>query len=67
MQLFDVCTRKFYDKDGEKKVKWYRAGIMKTTEKGSTYLRLFHQPQTDFFIFEKQELEPTAENQTENQ
>ncbi len=55
MKLFDVCTRKFYEKDGEKKVKWYRAGILKETDKGSRYLRLFHQPEIDFFIFEKEE------------
>jgi hypothetical protein len=63
MQLFDVCTRKFYEKDGEKKVKWYRAGIMKITDKGSRYLRLFSQPMTDFFIFEKEVPEQSSEMQ----
>ena len=57
MRLFDICTRKFYEKEGEKKVKWYRAGIMKETDKGTMFLRLFHQPETDFFIFEKVEPE----------
>jgi hypothetical protein len=55
MNLFDVCTRKFYEKDGEKKVKWFRAGIMKETDKGSRYIRLFNQPDTEFFIFEKKD------------
>ena len=55
MKLFDVCTRKFYEKDGEKKVKWYKAGTMKETDKGSRYLRLFHQPEIDLFIFEREE------------
>lgn len=58
MRFFDVCTRKFYEKEGETKMKWYRAGIMKETDKGTRYLRLFHQPQTDFYIFEKQEQQP---------
>jgi len=62
MKLFDVCTRKFYEKDGEKKVKWYRAGIMKETDKGSRYLRLFSNPETDFFIFEKTENPENKEN-----
>lgn len=61
MQLFDVCTRKFYEKDGEKKVKWYRVGIMKISDKGSRYLRLFSQPMTDFFIFEKEIPEQASE------
>lgn len=62
MKLFDVCTRKFYEKDGEKKVKWYRAGIMKETDKGSRYLRLFSNPETDLFIFEKTENPENKEN-----
>ena len=55
MRLFDICTRKFYEKDGEAKVKWYRAGIMKETDKGTRFIRLFSQPETDFLVFEKQE------------
>ncbi len=55
MRLFDICTRKFYEKDGEAKVKWYRAGIMKETDQGTRFIRLFQQPETDFLVFEKQE------------
>ena len=55
MKLFDVCTRKFYEKNGEKKVNWYRAGMMKETDQGSRYIRFFSQPETDFFIFERVE------------
>jgi hypothetical protein len=54
MKLFDICTQKCFEQDREKKIKWYRAGVMKETDKGTRYLRLFHQPQTDFFIFEKE-------------
>lgn len=54
MQLFDVCTKRVYEIDGEKKVKWYRAGFMKTTERGSTYIRLFHQPDVDLYVFKKE-------------
>ena len=57
MRLFDICTRKFYEKDGEAKVKWDRAGIMKETDKGTRFIRLFHQPETDFLVFEKEELQ----------
>jgi hypothetical protein len=53
MQLFDVCTKRVYEIDGEKKVKWYRAGFMKTTERGSTYIRLFNQPDVDLYVFKK--------------
>jgi len=57
MRLFDICTRKFYEKDGEAKVKWYRAGIMKETDQGTRFIRLFQQPETDFLVFEKKEPE----------
>jgi hypothetical protein len=61
MKLFDICTRKFYEKEGEKKMKWYRAGMMKETDKGTKFLRLFNQPETDFFIFEREESQQTEE------
>ena len=53
MRLFDICTRKFYEKDGEHKVKWYRAGLMKETDQGTRFIRFFNQPDTDFLVFEK--------------
>jgi hypothetical protein len=62
MKLFDICTRKFYEKEGEKKMKWYRAGMMKETDKGTRFLRLFNQPETDFFIFEKEEPQQKEED-----
>lgn len=61
MQLFDVCTKRVYEKDGEKKVKWYRMGIMKKTEKGNFYIRLFHQPEVDMFVFERETDLPVIE------
>ena len=61
MRIFDICTRKFYEKEGETKMKWYRAGIMKETDKGTRFLRLFNQPETDFFIFEKNEPQQNEE------
>jgi hypothetical protein len=61
-KIYEVFTRKNYEKDGEIKTKWYKAGMMKETEKGSRYLRLFNQPEVDFFIFEKElSEEPTEE------
>jgi hypothetical protein len=54
MQLFDVLTKKVYEKEGEKKVISYKAGVMKITERGSIYLRLFHIPNIDFYIQERE-------------
>ena len=53
MQLFDVCAKREFTKDGEKKIKWYKVGTIKSADSGKQYLRLFLMPQTEFFVFER--------------
>lgn len=53
MQLFNVCSKKVYEKDGEKKIKWYNVGLLKITDAGKKYLNLFLFPQTEFHLFER--------------
>lgn len=66
MRLFHVCAKKEFEKDGERKIKWYKAGIMKINDRGRLYLRLFHQPEVDFHLFESNK-EPRMETvQTDN-
>jgi hypothetical protein len=67
MQIYDVCTRRLYEKDGEKKMKWYRAGILKETDAGKRYIRLFHQPHTEFFVFNKEPIEPVNQEEQNQQ
>ena len=55
MLIYDICVRRDYEKDGEKKIKWYKVGIFKVTESGRKYIRLFQQPQTEFFVFGRKE------------
>lgn len=55
-KLFDVLTRKIYDENGERKLKWYKVGYLKETDKNTKFLRLFQQPDTEFFISEKEKL-----------
>jgi hypothetical protein len=61
MKLFDVFTKKVFEKDGEQKVKSYKAGAMKITDRGNMYLRLFHIPDTDFYIQEREPNMPIIE------
>lgn len=61
MQLFDVFTKRIYEKDGEKKAKYYKAGTMKITDRDNIYLRLFHNPNTDFFIRGKEQNIPVVD------
>lgn len=55
MQLFNICTKKEYENNGEKKIKWYKVGVMKIADSGKKYIKLFHQPLTEFFVFDKEE------------
>ena len=61
MQFFDVFTKKVFEKGDEQKAIFYKAGFMKITDRGNIYLRLFHNPSTDFFIREREPSEPTIE------
>jgi hypothetical protein len=61
MRFFDVLTKKVYEKDGEKKATSYRAGVMKITDRGNIYLRLFHNPNTDYFIREREPNMPVVD------
>lgn len=61
MQLFDVFTKKVYEKDGEKKLISYKAGAMKITDRGNIYLRLFHVPDTDYYIQEREPITPVID------
>lgn len=52
-QLFNVCAKKIYEKNGEKKIKWYNAGLLKITDAGKKYLIFFHQPMIEYHLFER--------------
>jgi hypothetical protein len=55
MRVFNICSKKEYEKDGEKKVKWYKVGFLKVADSGRQYIKLFHQPHTEFYVFDKDE------------
>ncbi len=64
-QYLTICSRHDYQDNGETKTRWYKVGYMKLTEGGGKFIRLFHQPHTDFFCFES-EADILPELQTEN-
>lgn len=53
MQLFNICTKKHYEKNGEHKTSWFKVGVLKIADSGKKYIKLFHQPETEFFVFDK--------------
>ena len=62
MQLLNICTRKEYEKDGVKKVKWYKVGTLKIADSGMKYLRLWQQPDTEFYVFENNDAKDNGDN-----
>ena len=56
----DICTRKTYQKDGNEKVVWLKAGTMRVNEDGKTFIELNHLPGITFYVFEQKKKE-TAE------
>ena len=63
MRLFHICAKKVFEQNGEKKIKWYRAGILKETDSGRKYIRFFHLPEVDYFVLDGQPA--NAENKSE--
>ena len=55
MVVLPICTKRDYQKDGETKTKWYKVGILKVADSGKQYIKLFHQPETEFFVFDADE------------
>lgn len=55
MNTLKVFTKREYVQDGERKVKFYCVGIVKMTDKGRVFLRLFREPEREFFLFPEKE------------
>lgn len=55
MKYLKVLTKREIGTGDEKKTYWFSAGYIKQTDKGTHYLTLFSQPNTEFFIFEDEE------------
>jgi hypothetical protein len=53
MTYKDICTKREYEKDGEKKAKWFKVGTYKKTDEGKEFIELNMFPNTPFYIFEQ--------------
>jgi hypothetical protein len=53
MKILGVYTSRVYEKEGEKKRQFYKAGIMKVAPDGRMFVKLFHQPYTEFYVLEQ--------------
>ena len=57
MRFLNVFTKKEFTNDGQTTTLWHKVGIIKQTKNGGTFLQLFQQPETDFYVFEDKEKE----------
>lgn len=61
MKLYNICTKKHYEKEGQHKTKWYKVGFLKVAESGKQYIKLFHQPETEYYVFDHDAVEEKPE------
>lgn len=59
----DICTKREYEQNGEKKTKWFKVGTHKTTDEGKVYIELNIFPNTSFYVFEQKQKENTGSGQ----
>jgi len=55
MKVYNICTKKTYEKDGETKTVWLNAGTMRETDDGKRFIQLNHIPDVSFYVFEPKE------------
>lgn len=51
MHLYNIFTKKRIHDGQKEKILWFKAGTIKQTENGGTFLTLFHIPEQDFYIY----------------
>jgi hypothetical protein len=52
MRFYDVLTKKEFNNGKELVRLWHKVGVIKVANNGRWFLQMFHQPETDFFVFE---------------
>ena len=52
MKYFDIMTKRTYEKNGEQKNSWLKAGTLRVTDEGKQFIELNHLPDVTFFVFE---------------
>ncbi|MBX7226405.1 MAG: hypothetical protein K1X55_10265 [Chitinophagales bacterium] len=65
MRFLNVFTKQQFNNGQELVTLWHKIGVIKQTKNGGTFLQLFHQPNTDFYVFEEKEKEDLPEIQVE--
>jgi hypothetical protein len=58
MSVFqNVFAKKDIVANGEEIRLWHKVGVIKSTKSGGKFLQMFHQPETDFYVFDDEKEE----------
>lgn len=52
MKIFNICTKRTYQKDGQEKTIWSTVGALKIQDSGKQFIELNMFPNTAFYVFE---------------
>lgn len=50
-KIYSICAEHTHEVNGEEKTTYKNVGIVKVTERGGWFLRLFHQPGVTYRVF----------------
>lgn len=59
MEYKDICSKREYEQNGEKKTKWLNVGTLRTNDAGKMFIDLNILPNTPLYVFDKKEKEQT--------
>ena len=59
MKIYNICSKKTFEKNGETKTVWLNCGSMRETDDGKRFIELNIFPNTSFYVFEPKPKEPS--------
>ena len=60
MKYYNICAKKEYEQNGEKKKKWLPVGTLRVTDDSKSFIELNHLPNTPLYVFEQKPKEATS-------
>lgn len=57
MKLYNICSKRTYQKDGQDKTVWLNVGTFKETDEGKKFIELNILPTTPLYVFEREKKE----------
>ena len=55
MEYRDICTKREYEQNGQKKVSWLKVGTLRIVDEEKMFIELNILPTTSLYVFKKKE------------